>query len=106
MRLAVLMIGAALLAAPAAAQDEDGTAGLPDGRGREETVGFCGACHSMHIVRQQGMTRPRWDETLDLMVERHGMPQLEGEEREAILDYLALAFPPRKRDRPSPFLKQ
>ena len=104
MRFSAAILGAILLAAPALA-DDDGTAGLPDAKGRDETVTFCGACHSMSIVRQQGMTRPRWDETLDWMVERHAMPQLEGEDRELILDYLALAFPPKKRERPSPFLK-
>ena len=66
---------------------------------------FCGACHSMRLVRQQGMTRSRWDETLDWMVDRHGMPKLAGDERETILDYLALAFPPKKRERQNPFLK-
>ena len=104
MRFSVAILGALLLAAPALAED-DAAAGLPDAKGRDETVTFCGACHSMSIVRQQGMTRPRWDETLDWMVERHAMPKLEGEDRELILDYLALAFPPKKRERPNPFLK-
>jgi cytochrome c553 len=104
MRFLAAILGALLFAAPALAED-DAAAGLPDAKGRDETVTFCGACHSMNIVRQQGMTRPRWDETLDWMVERHAMPKLEGEDRELILDYLALAFPPKKRERPNPFLK-
>jgi hypothetical protein len=102
MRLAVLIAAALLGAAPALAEDDDD---LPAGKGRDETVAFCGGCHSMGIVRQQGMSRPRWDETLNWMVERHGMPHIEGEARELILDYLALAFPPKQRARANPFLK-
>jgi hypothetical protein len=97
-------MAAALLAAAAAFAQED-EIDLPDGKGREETAALCGACHSMRLVTQQGMTRGRWDETLDWMVERHGMPQLEGDDRALILDYLAASFPPRQRGRPNPFLK-
>jgi hypothetical protein len=96
---------AALLIAAPALGEEDGTEGLPDAKGRDETIAFCGGCHSMGIVRQQGMSRARWDETLEWMVERHGMPRLEGEDKETVLDYLAHAFPPRRRERPNPFLK-
>jgi hypothetical protein len=102
MRLVASIAVALLAAAPALADDPDD---LPEGRGRDETAAFCGGCHSMNLVRQQGMSRSRWDETLNWMVERHGMPQIEGEDRELILDYLALAFPPKQRGRPNPFLK-
>ena len=70
---------------------------LPPGPGRELTYGVCSACHSMQIVRQQGMTREQWDETLDWMVEEQGMGELAGQPREQILDYLATVFSP---DRP------
>jgi hypothetical protein len=39
------------------------------------------------------MSRHRWDSTLNMMTERHGMPEVEGEDRKAILDYLEKAFP-------------
>ena len=41
------------------------------------------------------MSRQQWDDTLDWMTERHGMPAVEGAERNRILDYLADHYPPR-----------
>jgi mono/diheme cytochrome c family protein len=79
---------------------------LPEGPGRDETFFACVACHNTAIIRAQGMTRERWDETLSWMVERHNMPNYEGEERKVILDYLARHFPPRRRAPVNPFLKQ
>lgn len=67
----------------------------PDGPNREDTFYFCTACHSFKIVAQQGMSRDRWDESLTWMVQRHNMPDVQGRERERILDYLATAFPER-----------
>ncbi len=75
-------------------QAEDDWAGLPAGRGREEVFYLCQACHSLAIVKQQGLSRPDWDETLDWMVEEQGMPEPEPAEREALLDYLADRFGP------------
>ena len=42
------------------------------------------------------MSRERWDESLTWMVERHKMPDVKGEDRKKILDYLATAFPERR----------
>lgn len=67
----------------------------PDGPNRENTFYFCTACHSFKIVAAQGMSRERWDESLTWMVDRHKMPDVQGEERNKILDYLAAAFPER-----------
>jgi hypothetical protein len=93
------------LAVPAFADDR-GIDDFPEGKGREETANMCAACHSGRIVSQQGMSRAQWDETLDVMTERHKMPKLEGEERSLILDYLAASFPPKaRRGAPNPFLK-
>ena len=61
---------------------------LPEGPYRDEVFYLCTACHSSRLVRNQAMSRERWDETLTWMSERHGMPELEGEERERVLDYL------------------
>lgn len=47
----------------------------------------------MQVVTRQGMSRAMWEDTLRLMVERHGMPELEPDERELILSYLAEHFP-------------
>lgn len=69
----------------------------PDGPNREDTFYSCTACHGFKLVAAQGMSRARWDETIDLMVSRHKMPDVQGEERARMLDYLEGAFPERKQ---------
>jgi hypothetical protein len=76
---------------PKEEQPED----YPDGPNREETFYLCTACHGFKIVAAQGMSRARWDETLDTMVTRHKMPDVQGADREKVLDYLAGTFPER-----------
>ncbi|HHX8298731.1 TPA: c-type cytochrome [Vibrio diabolicus] len=49
-------------------------------------------CHSLHMVTQQGLSRQRWDETLDWMIEEQGMDELPGDDREAILKYLSTYY--------------
>jgi hypothetical protein len=77
----------------------------PNGPNREDTFYFCTACHGFKIVAAQGMSRARWNETFDVMVTRHGMPDVQGTDREKMLDYLAGAFPERteRRGWKSPF---
>ncbi|MEX2127160.1 MAG: hypothetical protein WD871_02815 [Xanthobacteraceae bacterium] len=81
---------------------------FPDLPGREDTFYFCVACHNFKLVAQQGMSRHRWDSTLNMMTERHGMPKLEGKEREIILRYLESAFPESEAPQgwQNPFLKR
>ena len=47
---------------------------FPAGEHRDEVFYFCTACHSSRLVRNQAMTRERWDVTLTWMTERHNMP--------------------------------
>ena len=68
----------------------------PDGPNRENTFYFCTALPQLQVVAAQGMSRERWDESLTWMVERHKMPDVQGEDRKKILDYLATAFPERR----------
>jgi hypothetical protein len=68
----------------------------PDGPNREETFYFCTACHGFKIVAAQGLSRERWDETLTFMTSRHNMPDVQGQDREKMLDYLTAAFPERR----------
>ena len=103
-RVAATALFVVALAAPAHADDE-GPESFPDGPGRDETFYLCTACHSGALIRQQGMSRERWDESISWMTERHGMPELEGEDRRVVLDYLTQAFPPRRRGPPNPFLR-
>jgi hypothetical protein len=81
---------------------------FPDGPGRDDAFYACGACHAFKLVASQGFSRERWDETIGLMTERHGMPKLEGKDRELILNYLAKTYPPKTQPRgfQNPFLKQ
>lgn len=74
---------------------EEGPEQYPAHPNRDDAFYFCTACHSFRIVAAQGMSRERWDESLAWMVERHGMPDVQGEDRRRILDYLAAAFPER-----------
>ena len=50
----------------------------PDGPNREDTFYFCTACHGFKLVAAQGMSRVRWNETFDVMVSRHKMPERPG----------------------------
>jgi len=83
---------AAALAAPATAGELFGA--LPAGPGHDEVEITCSACHSLAIVKQQRLNRTVWDQLLVWMVEEQGMPELDGDERALILDYLAAHFGP------------
>ena len=104
---AALVLGAAVLAYPAISQtsrplftpQDERIEDLPDTPGRDETFGLCVACHGYRIVSNQGMSRERWDETLTWMTERHNMPDLQGADRDLILDYLARHHPPKAPSR-------
>lgn len=108
MRRACCVLLAAVFAfSPLAqAQTEETPEVLPEGPGRDETFYGCTACHGTAIIRQQGMTRERWDETMRIMTEKHGMAAYDGELRALILNYLAVNFPPRRRTPDNPFLTQ
>jgi hypothetical protein len=41
------------------------------------------------------MNRRQWEETLAVMTAKHGMPNLEGKDRELVLNYLETTYPPR-----------
>jgi mono/diheme cytochrome c family protein len=105
-RWLALTLGVALAVAGAAWAQEESPDDLPQGKGREEAFYGCTACHGFALVRQQGMSRERWDETIDYMSSRHNMPALDAADRALILDYLAANFPPRQRGRPNPFLNR
>jgi hypothetical protein len=80
---------------------------LPEGKGREVTFYTCTACHGVALIKAQGLTRDLWDQSIDLMLERHKMAPVKPEERAEILDYLVEQFPPRRKGRnaDNPFLK-
>ena len=78
------------------AASEDGAdkwQGLQPGPGREDVFYRCSACHSLMIVKQQGLSRSRWDELLEWMVEEQGMAPIDDEAtRGRVLDYLSTHF--------------
>ena len=90
--------GALFPVVPAAEPAASGTGeaeefgGLPAGPGREEVFYTCQACHSLAIVKQQGLDRDSWDETLVWMVEEQALDPLDPEERKLILDYLTTHY--------------
>jgi mono/diheme cytochrome c family protein len=67
----------------------------PAGPGRDDTFYACTACHGFKLIAAQGLTRAGWEESIALMTRRHGMPPLDGKERETVLNYLETTFPPR-----------
>ncbi len=94
--LGLLAIGLSLAPAGAQFRPSDETPDeLPAGPGREETFYACTACHNFKLVAAQGLTRPQWDDSLAWMTKRHNMPDIQGQERELILDYLTTHYPPR-----------
>lgn len=74
------------------AEDDEFGADWPRTAGWEETAYLCSACHSLAIVKQQGLSRKVWDELLDWMVEEQGMAELAPEEHALVLRYLAQNF--------------
>ncbi len=81
---------------PAAAQDD--YEALPEGDNKDLVYGVCSGCHSIKLVMQQGMSRKKWDSTLEWMYEQQGMPRLDEETESQVLDYLAEHFGVEKRN--------
>ncbi|GAB5469962.1 MAG: hypothetical protein Kilf2KO_29920 [Rhodospirillales bacterium] len=92
-----------LLSTAALAEEEESEFGvLVVAEGVEDTYYSCIACHSELIVAQQGLTRAQWEDLLDWMVEDQGMPELEPEIQEVVLDYLALHYNVDRPNFPDP----
>ena len=66
--------------------------------GADATHAYCTVCHSERIVAQQGLTREDWVETLEYMVDEHGMAPIEGPDFDLVVDYLSTHYGP---DRPN-----
>ena len=92
-RASWLLVAAFFAATTSHALAYDSPEALPEGPGREESFYACVACHSFQVVVRQGMSRGMWNDTLNLMVERHGMPELDQDQRALILEYLSKHFP-------------
>ena len=102
----------AMLAGVACAQNftprDEAPEDFPAGANRDDTFYACTACHNFKLVAAQGMNRRQWNESIDLMISRHGMPALDEKDRAAVLNYLETAFPQRDPSGgfQNPFLKR
>jgi hypothetical protein len=95
--------------APAFSPDAEEPDQFPSGPGRDDTFYTCTACHNFKLVAAQGMNRRQWDDSIDWMISKHNMAPPDAKEREAILNYLETAFPPRPpagRGWQNPFLNR
>ena len=81
------------------AQEQVLFGGMPEDEGRVEVFGFCGSCHSIDLVLQQGLTRAVWEEVLVEMVQDQEMAPLRDNDRRKVLDYLEKYYGPDRRAR-------
>jgi hypothetical protein len=101
LRFVVVAMAGLLWMAPATAQStfaprDESPEDFPAGEGRDETFYACTACHGFKLVAQQGMTRAQWDDSINLMIRRHNMPDLDDKDRAVLLGYLEATYPPRQ----------
>src|ERR1044072_3629914 len=100
MRVAWIAIAGLLWTAPAIAQTaspprDESREESAAGAGRDETFYACTACHNFKLVAAQGLSRAGWEDSINLMIRRHNMPPLDGNDRAVGLGYLEAAYPPR-----------
>ena len=82
---------------PESEQEQALFRGMPDDDGRLEVFGFCGSCHSIDLVLQQGLSRPVWEQVLVEMVRDHEMAPLQSDIRVKVLDYLEEYYGPDRK---------
>ena len=85
----VVLLAFGQIAFAAGAVTDDEFFGLPEDVGRDEVIAYCGACHSVKLVVQQGLTSAGWSELLVWMYEEQGMDKLEASDEKLVLDYLS-----------------
>jgi mono/diheme cytochrome c family protein len=87
MRTLAIALLAALLAAPAAAQEKPVT--LKKGAGLDQVEANCGACHSLDYIQMNSpfLTAAMWAAEVAKMINAFGAPISEADAR-AIADYL------------------
>jgi len=87
--LTAFCIAGLFLMIPCAWAEQSQFGVLEDADGAAETYAYCTPCHSEMIVTQQRLSRQRWDELFDWMVEEQGMIEIQEPHRTRVLDYLA-----------------
>ena len=102
---ALVVCGLGVVAAAPGGFDSSGVdeqalfGGMPEDEGRAEVFGFCGSCHSIDLVLQQGLTRAVWEDVLAEMVRDQEMAPLRDDDRRKVLDYLEKYYGPDRRAR-------
>ena len=89
--LAVLVV---LLPFAANASPDSGTAGVQQNEGRALIDENCLYCHDVSYITSLNLPRAQWEEVLELMMGM-GMPPLEPDVQEKVLDYLEEEHGPR-----------
>ncbi|MCY3814759.1 MAG: hypothetical protein OXG59_00520 [Gammaproteobacteria bacterium] len=84
---------------PESEQEQALFRGMPDDDGRLQVFGFCGSCHSIDLVLQQGLSRAVWEQVLVEMVRDHEMAPLQPDVRVKVLDYLEEYYGPDRKAR-------
>ena len=84
---------------PESEQEQTLFRGMPDDVGRLEVFGFCGSCHSIDLVLQQGLSRTVWEDVLVEMVRDQEMAPLQPDIRVKVLDYLEEYYGPDRKAR-------
>ncbi len=97
--MSLATVALAQVPAPTFTPSEERPTDYPDGPGRDEAFYACTACHNFKLVAAQGMTRAQWDDSLSWMTSRHNMPDVQGADRQLLLDYLEKNFPPKPPSR-------
>lgn len=80
-----------------------GADGLVEAEGVQLVRAHCAACHSLQLVRQNRMTRERWDATITWMQETQKLWPIPPEQREPLLDYLGTWQAPAPVEGDSPW---
>src|SRR5690242_19381830 len=84
----LLIVAAALLAAPAAKADEPAVT-LKDGTGRDIVAANCGACHSLDYIEMNArfMAEKQWEAEVAKMINAFGA-DIDAANAKTIVDYL------------------
>jgi len=88
---ALMMLAALLVAAPAAAGEQDIV--LKEGQGRDLVAANCQICHSLDYIQINSpfLDQQKWQATVTKMIDRYGAP-IQADNVPAIVSYLSTNY--------------
>jgi len=88
---ALMMLAALLVAAPAAAGEQDIV--LKEGQGRDLVAANCQICHSLDYIQINSpfLDQKKWQATVTKMIDRYGAP-IQADNVPAIVSYLSTNY--------------